>query len=76
MLWNFENKLIRSGRTDDPVMPHSITGFDERHESKALKAVIGIVILILLSILFYEIRSTPAEVSSLPPSRTITLANR
>jgi hypothetical protein len=57
-------------RSDGAPMPR-YGGFGERNANKSSKAVIGIAILIVLSIVLYELRSSrAAEISSASPAIT------
>ena len=44
--------------TSGGPMPHTHGGFGERHANKSTKAIIGIAILIVLSIVLYALRSS------------------
>ena len=50
--------------------------FGEEHHHKPTKAIIGVSILIVLSILLYEINSHNADHSSAPANQTVAWSNR
>ncbi len=58
-----------SNGTSGAPMPHTHGGFGERNANKSTKAIIGIAILIVLSIVLYELRSNRhAQVSLASPA--------
>lgn len=60
----------RADRLGGASMPHPYGGFGERNNHKRMKAVIGIVLLVALSIGFYEFNA--ARTASKPPIPTVT----
>jgi hypothetical protein len=58
----------RLDRMDGAPMPR-YGGFGERNANKSTKAVIGVALLIVLSLVLYELRANRVtQVSSVPPS--------
>jgi hypothetical protein len=62
--------ITRSDGMGGSPMPHH-GGYGEHHEHKSTKAIIGVAILIVLSLVLYEIQpSRAAQVSSASPAIT------
>jgi hypothetical protein len=58
--------ITRSDKIGSPPMPHTYGSFGERHDHKSNKAVIGVAILIVLSLVLYELR--PSRAAPMPPA--------
>lgn len=62
-------RINHSNGTGGAPMTRAHGGFGERNAHKSTKAIIGIAILIVLSIVFYELRSSrDAQISSASPA--------
>lgn len=74
---NFGNDWItRSHQRGEPPMPHTYGGFGEHHNDKPVKTIIGVAILVVLSVVLYEIKGNRSDAqSSAAPAVTHNVAS-